>query len=65
MSTGAINLVGRVGVGFLADSPRVSSLVLHNSALLLMGTVCVLMMFCRTYVMMCIAAMLFGLGMGK
>lgn len=61
---GITNIVGRVGTGFVADLPRVNSLVLHNLSILLMGVVCVLTIFSSTFIGMCVAAMFFGLGMG-
>ena len=51
-------------MGFLADLKGVSPLFLHNVGLLGAGVVCILSMACRSYELLIVFALLFGLCIG-
>lgn len=52
-------------VGFLADLPRVDSLVINNVALILAGVASALAPFCVSYPLLIVFSSVFGLCMGK
>lgn len=58
---GITNTVGRVAAGWLADFPRVNSLLLHNVAIIAGGLACMLNTFCTTFALMCAFSAFFGL----
>ncbi|KAL8616129.1 hypothetical protein ACOMHN_066616 [Nucella lapillus] len=58
---GITNTVGRVLTGVLANMNKIDSLVINNIAMLLCGLATFVTPFCTHYVMLCIAAAVFGL----
>nr|XP_023030024.1 monocarboxylate transporter 13-like isoform X1 [Leptinotarsa decemlineata] len=59
---GIVNTVGRILFGFIADSPKVDSLLLFNSCISLTAVSTVLIPFCHTYVTYFIVSISFGIG---
>ena len=58
-------MLGRLIAGVLANMQRVSSLLLHNMALLVAGVACILNMFSDSYAQMCTFGAVFGLCVGE
>ena len=61
---GITNTLGRLVAGAVADYKWVNSLLMHNMALVCGGILCIINMFCTSYVSMCLFAAAFGLCIG-
>ena len=62
---GITNTLGRVATGWLADMRRLDSLVITYVAIFVCGASTAAFPFCDTYVLLCVAASVFGLSVGE
>lgn len=61
---GIANTAGRIIFGWLADKPYVNRLMLYNTALVICGIATALSPLCRTYPLLIVYAILFGVFIG-
>ena len=62
---GITNTFGRIACGYVADFPVVNSLLLNNCCLVLCAVALAAVPLCTTFAMYMIAAVVFGIGLGK
>ncbi|CAD5118412.1 DgyrCDS7122 [Dimorphilus gyrociliatus] len=58
---GACNTVGRIIAGWLSDRPWISSMILHNAALLIAGITTMFLPFIKSFIFLNIYSALYGL----
>ncbi|ESP01999.1 hypothetical protein LOTGIDRAFT_92970, partial [Lottia gigantea] len=61
---GITNCFGRLVAGWLADRPRVSSLLVNNISVAITGLITMLFPFCNDYITLNVAASIFGTSLG-